>query len=215
VIPYNVPLVVVRQTPGGEERLEMKAVVDSKMLMLPVDADIEEGDHVEQLLPNGKTRAVTITKVDVIQSPFGSSELDHTEARYSTSAGTLRGKRRDGPTVNVSAVNVQVATGDRTHQTMTVGQTSDQLVLVIEGLVEMLQAFSLASGREGELAEVEQAAVADVTSDQPSGSGVRRFYEWVVACVAQGGTAATAAAVTAAANGLIHDTEALIHAMSG
>ncbi len=62
----------------------MKAVVDSEKIFLPVDADIEEGDHVEQRLPNGKTRTMLITKVDVLQSPSGSAVLDHTEAAYTT-----------------------------------------------------------------------------------------------------------------------------------
>lgn len=118
-----------------------------------------------------------------------------------------------GPTFNVNATNVQVATGDRSQQAMTVGQTADQLVLVIQGIVEMLQAFGVAAGREVELTDVQQAAIADVTSDDPDGEGVRRFYDWVVECVKQGGTAAAVAAVTAASNGLLHDAEALVRAI--
>lgn len=72
-----------------------------------------------------------------------------------------------GPTFNVNATNVQLATGDRLQQTMTVTQTSAQLVLVIEGIVQMLQAFGVAAGRESELADIQAAAVADVISDRP------------------------------------------------
>jgi hypothetical protein len=91
VLRYNTPVVVVRRTDGSDTRMHMKAVVDTEKIFLPVDADIEEGDHVEQQLPNGKTRTVLITKVDVLQSPFGSAALDHTEAAY-TSA-TVQPKR--------------------------------------------------------------------------------------------------------------------------
>lgn len=118
-----------------------------------------------------------------------------------------------GPTINVNATNVQVATGARSHQLMTVSQTSDQLVLVIQGIVEMLQAFGVAAGRETDLTAVQQTAVADVTSDDPDGEGVRRFYDWVIECVNQGGTAAAVAAVTAASNGLLQDAEALVRAI--
>jgi CHAT domain len=84
VLRYNTPVVVVRRTSGGDTRTDIKAIVDSEKIFLPVDADIEEGDHVEQRLPNGKTRTVLITKVDTFQSPFGSAVLDHTEAAYTT-----------------------------------------------------------------------------------------------------------------------------------
>jgi hypothetical protein len=221
VIRYNTAVVVVRRTSSGDTRIDMKAVVDSGKIFLPVDADIEEGDRVEQQLPNGKTRTIIITKVDVLQSPFGSGVLDHTEAEYTTS--TAQSKRMDqdrrsprvGPTFNVRANNVQVATGDRSRQTMTVGQTSEQLVLVIQGIVEILEAFGLTSGRESELAEAQQDAVADVTSNEPTAEGVRRFCNWVLGCVRQGATAAAVAAVTAASNGLLHDAETLVRAIGG
>jgi hypothetical protein len=195
--------------------MEMRAVIDSEMIMLPVDADIEEGDRIERQLPNGKTQTLLVTKVDVLQSPLGGSGLDHTEARCSTFTAQSNRERRFSPTINVSATNVQVATGDQSHQTMTVGQTVEQLVLVIDGIVEILQAFSFANGREAELAEVQQAAIADVTGDEPNANGVRRFCEWVVGCAKQGGTTAAVAAVTAASNGLLHDAEALAHAIGG
>jgi hypothetical protein len=86
VLRYNTPVAVVRRTSGGDTRTNMKAVVDSEKILLPVDADIEEGDHVEQRLPNGKTRIMLVTKVDVLQSPFGSPALDHTEAAYTRAA---------------------------------------------------------------------------------------------------------------------------------
>ena len=39
----------------------------------------------------------------------------------------------------------------------------------------------------------------------PWANGVRHFHNWVIDCVKKGGTGATVAAVTAAANGLLND----------
>lgn len=211
MIEYNTPIVVVRTTHDGETKLDMNGVIDSEMILLPVDADIEVGDRVERRLPNGKIQELRITKVDVLQSPFGSA-LDHTEARY-TLASAETASFRGGDTFNVQATNVQVATGDRAQQTMTVGQTAEQLVLVMQGISEMLGALGLTSGREGQLSEVQDEAIADVTSNHPTAAGVRRFYEWVVDCAKQGGTAAVVAVVTAASNALLTDAEALARAM--
>lgn len=48
-----------------------------------VDADVEVGDLVSHVLPNGKTRTMQITNVDVHEAPRGfSSRLDHTECDY-------------------------------------------------------------------------------------------------------------------------------------
>ena len=48
-----------------------------------VDADVIEGDVVSYQLPNGRTKRVTITEVEVLQSPFGDGgDLDHTSAKY-------------------------------------------------------------------------------------------------------------------------------------
>ena len=71
----------------------------------------------------------------------------------------------------------------------------------------MLEVVGVAAGRESELAEVQQTAVADVTGDNPDAEGVRRFHNWVIDCVKKGGTVA---AVTAAANGLLNDAWAMV-----
>ena len=96
---------------------------------------------------------------------------------------------------------------------MTVEQTADQLHLVIQGIVEVLEARGLIVGREAELAEVQEAAVADITSRKPDAHAVRRFQDWAINCAKQGGNAAFAALVTAAANGLTHDVEAWANAI--
>lgn len=62
--------------------MDMMGFVDRDKFFLPVDADIQEGDHVEQHLPNGRTRTVLIVRVDTFQSPFGGTGLDYAEATY-------------------------------------------------------------------------------------------------------------------------------------
>ena len=47
---HNTAVVVVRRTSSGETRTGMKAAVDSEGMFLPVDADIEVGDRVDQRL---------------------------------------------------------------------------------------------------------------------------------------------------------------------
>jgi uncharacterized protein (TIGR02391 family) len=50
---------------------------------MAVDADIEVDDEVSYSLPNGKTRTMRITEVNVLQAPRGfPSDLDHTECKY-------------------------------------------------------------------------------------------------------------------------------------
>lgn len=66
---------MVRRASSGETRIDIKADVDSEVMVLPVDADIEEGDRVDQQLLNGKTRTLIITTVDVLQSPCGSLDV--------------------------------------------------------------------------------------------------------------------------------------------
>ncbi|GGK63678.1 CHAT domain-containing protein [Nocardia camponoti] len=52
-----------------------------------VDADVEDGDEVTDTLPNGKLKTMRLREVHVLQSPFGSSTLDHTGAKYDVISG--------------------------------------------------------------------------------------------------------------------------------
>jgi len=120
-----------------------------------------------------------------------------------------------GPVINIHGGQVQMATGQYSQQTMNVGLAAEQLVLVIQGVAEMLHTLGLNSEQSRTLVQVQQDAMDDVTSERPSGKGVRRFYDWALSCVKQGGSAALTAAVTAAANGMLHDAEQLAHALGG
>ncbi|ACZ31333.1 hypothetical protein Xcel_2315 [Xylanimonas cellulosilytica DSM 15894] len=81
-INFNIPVVIRRTEHGVETRTEAMAMDLLTMYALPVDADVIEGDEIDNRLPSGRVRTVRITNVGVLQSPFGNS-LDHTEAHYS------------------------------------------------------------------------------------------------------------------------------------
>jgi uncharacterized protein (TIGR02391 family) len=86
VFSYNTPVRITRVLyDGWVENLEASCIEDKGQLFFPIDADVEEGDLVEWDLPSGKTKAVRLTTVAHLQSPFGgSSHLDHIEADFET-----------------------------------------------------------------------------------------------------------------------------------
>lgn len=213
MINYNTPITVLRSTGSGEQRIDMRAFVDRDKLFLPVDADIDEGDRVELKLPNGKTKVLYITATTVYQSPFGTDAMDHTEAEYVTTPPASSNPQSH--TFNVHATNVQVATGDYSQQTMTVGQTVDELVLVVQGITELLNATGISEGRHSEIAALESEAIADLQAEMPRDTAVRRFCDWVLECTKKAGTAASTAAISAAVNGLLHDAAELVKATQG
>jgi hypothetical protein len=122
-------------------------------------------------------------------------------------------RSQSGPVINIHGGQVVMATGDYSQQTMNIGSAAEQLVLVIDGIAEMLRSLRLDSDYEATLERVRRDAVDDVTSQRPSGQAVKRFYDWVLGCVKQGGSVALTAAVTAAANGMLHDVEQLSRAL--
>lgn len=56
-------------------------------LTFSVDADVEVGDEVTEILPNGKKKTMRLREVQVFQSPFGTGSLDHTGAKYDVVSG--------------------------------------------------------------------------------------------------------------------------------
>lgn len=189
----------------------MVAVDGTDAYYLPVDADIEQGDRVEQVLPNRRTRTVYITKVDVLRSPFGGG-LDHTEAHYATTA-PAPAVAAGGTTFNVTATNVQVATGPHAHQSMTVGATTEHLVDLIRGIAEITTVTGLAAESDIELKAVTDAAIAHVDGTRSDVGAVRRFAEWVTTRARSGTNAAVSAAIGATVSGLIQDAENLARAL--
>ncbi|MFV0460701.1 MAG: hypothetical protein ACK5MT_18235 [Actinomycetales bacterium] len=191
----------------------VKAVVYDGKALLPVDADVEGGDHLTRTLPNGKTQVLVVTKVTVMQSPFGGT-FDHTEADTITLSEYERRKSSEAATRNYhfNATNMQVATGDRTTQNMTVDQTADQVVQSMEGLLEMLTSLGLITSPE-EAAQRLQEATSEVQDPEARTGATERFRDWVIECVKQGGSAPVVAAVTTLMNAVIHDAEQMVRAL--
>lgn len=218
-INYNIPITVVRGSGPNEQRLPMDAMDLASSYALPVTADIQEGDRVEQVLPNGRTRTVYITKVDVLQSPFqGGSDLDHTDAYYSITPPAPPSDG-GGTTWNVTATNVMVATGPHAHQTMTVGATTEHLVQLIKGIAELTVLSGAVQGNQDELERVRDEAITQVENKTPDAGAVQRFAEWVSARIKAGADAAVSkevgAAINATVSALVQNAESLTRALGG
>jgi hypothetical protein len=215
---YDTPITVVRGSGPDEQRLPMQAIDMDNSFALPVTADIQEGDRVERLLPNGRTRTVYITKVDVRQSPFqDGSDLDHTEAHYSITPPAPPAAA-GSTTWNVTATNMQVATGPHAHQTMNVGATAEYLQDLIKGISELVTMSGAAEGASAELERVRDEAVAQVAAGKPDAGAVQRFAEWVSnRAKASAGTAVStqiSAAINAALSALIQNAQALAQSLN-
>ncbi|MFI8526277.1 hypothetical protein ACIGB8_17595 [Promicromonospora sukumoe] len=215
---YNLPIVVVRGSGADVQRLPMNAIDMDNSFALPVTADIQEGDRVERVLPNGRTRTVYITKVDVRESPFPDPQMDHTEAHYSTTPpAPPAAVAAAGPTFHISGTNVQVATGPHAQQTMNVGATAEYLQDLIKGIAELVVLSGAAQGEDAELERVRDEAVAEVADGQPSAGALQRFAEWVSARVKTSAGAAVSgqisAAINAAVGALVQNAEKLAQAI--
>lgn len=85
-------MILRRVSPDGdviETEIEGLDHSTTNSVTFAVDADVEEGDEVSYQLPNGKTKTMVLTKIDIMRSPFkhsGSGRLDHTSAKYSVAA---------------------------------------------------------------------------------------------------------------------------------
>jgi uncharacterized protein (TIGR02391 family) len=77
---YNVKLNLTRvETDGSESHREIMAIVMGDKIALPITANIDVDDLLEQTVPSGQVKRMRVVKVDHAQSPFGTSELDHIE----------------------------------------------------------------------------------------------------------------------------------------
>lgn len=147
--------------------------------------------------------------------PVGSSQGSGIRgAPVARSEKPTRQHPRSGTIVNIHGGQVQMTTGDNSPQSINAGLAADHLVLVIRGITEMLGVLQLEAAQATALEKAQRSAVQDITSEAPSGKGVKRFYDSVLRCVKQGGSAALVAAVTAAANGLLHDAEEFVRALA-
>jgi uncharacterized protein (TIGR02391 family) len=79
---YNIPLTRIRQTDAGEERVELKVMIDSQKIFFPVDADVDDGGLIEESRPGGRARRLELSHVVSYRSPHGGGRLDHAEADW-------------------------------------------------------------------------------------------------------------------------------------
>jgi len=131
-----------------------------------------------------------------------------------TSSKVAPERAESGPIINIHGGQVQMATGNYSHQMMQVGVAAEQLLLVIEGVAEIVRGLQLSDEQRVMLDRLRETAAADLSSAKPSVKGVRRFYDWVIECAKEGGGAALTAAITAAANGMLQDAERVVHAIT-
>jgi hypothetical protein len=223
-INYNIPITVVRGAGPDEQRLPMRAMDYGGSYGLPVDADIREGDQVEEDMPSGRRRTVYITEVKVFRAPWGGGlrpaggQMDNTQAFYSTTPPTTPATA-GSTTWNVTATNVMVATGPHAHQTMTVGATTEHLVQLIKGIAELTVLSGAVQGNQDELERVRDEAITQVENKMPDAGAVQRFAEWVSARIKAGADAAVSkevgAAINATVSALVQNTESLTRALGG
>lgn len=149
---YNIDIEIVR---GSESHIE-KAVVDSKLLFFPVAADVMEGDLMIRVLPNGREDRMIATEVSVLQSPFGSSALDHTEVKFVSEASASKAKSTSVVN-NYSAENMQVTAGDSYGMTMNIGYSAEELESLLDGLLSVLEANGVQIEQDNEECAAEES----------------------------------------------------------
>lgn len=87
MLQYNKKVALIRRVPNGADaRTEVAATPLDGKTLFPITTDVEQGDLIEEILPNGKTRVAVITHVAHHQSPFGAGTLDHIEASWRVTA---------------------------------------------------------------------------------------------------------------------------------
>lgn len=81
MITFSTQVTRIRWTEQGDERAELPAsFLPEGRLLLPKDSDVDEGDMVEEIMPNGDKKTFRLSKVNFMNAGWGSGALDHTEA---------------------------------------------------------------------------------------------------------------------------------------
>lgn len=166
------PMVIVR----GDHRAEVPGLDLGDSITVPVETDIEVGDIVQYVVPSGRTRRMRVTKTNVNQSPFGSSNLDHTQAFYTTDLESA--KPQASHVWNVNANQMQVATGDGVQQTMNAGVSMEDITAAIQSLGALLATvpgFQKSYGDE--LAVLQSDAIEGLSRNDPT--GLEKLRSWV------------------------------------
>lgn len=166
------PMMIVR----GDHREEIPGLDLGDSITVPVETDIEVGDIVEYVPPSGRKRRMRVTKTNVHQSPFGSSNLDHTRAFYTTDLESARPQASH--VWNVNANQMQVDTGDGAQQTMNAGVSMRDISAAIQGLGALLATVPGFKESYGDdLVVLQSDAIEGLSRNDPS--GLEKLTSWV------------------------------------
>jgi hypothetical protein len=173
--------------------------------------------------------AAWLQRNDLVQGP-SAAELDAPLLAYLTDRGVTCAEQygcdvnafkeaqdtpqRGGHTFNVNAHNDQMATGDQSQQTITIGQTAQDIAIALRGLGEMARELGLADDA-ADLDQLTEEAVADITSPNPTGRPAQRLLARVQALASRASSQAVATAVTLAVTAASDDVAALVGALGG
>ncbi|MCH4184481.1 MAG: hypothetical protein LKF61_03250 [Eggerthellaceae bacterium] len=157
---YNVSIEIQRGTEVHSEN----AIADKGLFMLPIDADVLEGDVLSRTLPNGHIQKYKATRVTVYETPFRSGrDLNHTEVEVESLTCQDGDKTGGAQILNVKASNVQLTAGNSYGSVMNNGTSSDDIAAILEGLAE------LSRSRPFELGSSEQEAVIALRTQLENG----------------------------------------------
>ncbi|MET8147615.1 CHAT domain-containing protein [Actinoplanes sp. NPDC049668] len=87
---------VVRDAPGGQTRMDVRASIQGRKGFFEVDTDLEEGDLIEQAIPGGK---VVVHRVTDVAHHIGPARFqgNHIEAQLSKAPQTPQPRTVGGP----------------------------------------------------------------------------------------------------------------------
>ena len=149
MIKFSAQVTRIRWTEQGEERVELPAqFLPVGRIFLPKDSDVDEGDMIEEILPDGHTRTFRLSDIQFMNAGWGAGGLDHTEAHLepvatrpavaTTCSGTISGLHRavsaaagglyeDGQYASATCKALQ-AVEERVARLSTVNQSGTELM---------------------------------------------------------------------------------------
>lgn len=91
---------------GTEERVEIRAHVQSSAVYLPITTDVEEDDLLERKLPNGNTQTLRLTQVTHNEGSGVATHLAHIRAEYESARSRPQVTQR---TVTIPGLHASVS----------------------------------------------------------------------------------------------------------
>lgn len=78
---FSAQVTRIRWTAQGEERVDLPAqFLSAGRIFLPKDSDVDEGDTIEEIMPDGDKRTFRLSDIQFMNDGWGTGALDHTEA---------------------------------------------------------------------------------------------------------------------------------------